>query len=149
MSKYSNVSFVIKLLLTLSHGQASVERGFSNKSILKTNMSAETVISKQLVKDHMLANGLKPHTIEISKPMIKVCRNAHAVYEAKLEEERKNAVLIEREKHAALISNDIEKMKQQVKQMNKSIETMDRDFVDYMILAERNKLWHWSEKVMK
>ena len=60
MSKYSNVSFVIKLFLTLSHGQASVERGFSNnKSILKTNMSAETVISKRL------ANALKPHTIEI------------------------------------------------------------------------------------
>ena len=36
MSKYSNVSFVIKLLLSLSHGQACVERGFSNnKSILK------------------------------------------------------------------------------------------------------------------
>ena len=60
MSKYSNVSFVIKLFLTLSHGQASVERGFSNnKSILKTNMSAETVIPKRL------ANALKPHTIEI------------------------------------------------------------------------------------
>ena len=40
MSKYSNVSFVIKLFLTLSHDQASVKRGFSNnKSILKTNMS--------------------------------------------------------------------------------------------------------------
>ena len=37
MSKYSNVSLVIKLLLSLSHGQACVERGFSNnKSILKT-----------------------------------------------------------------------------------------------------------------
>ena len=80
MSKFSNVSFVIKLLLTLSHGQASVERGFSNnKSILRTNMSAETVISKRLMKDHMLGNGLKPHTIEVSKPMSKAFRNAHAV----------------------------------------------------------------------
>ena len=139
MSKYSNVSFVIKLLLTLSHGQASVERGFSNnKSILKTNMSGETVMSKRLIKGHMLAKGLKPHIIEISKPMIKAFRNAHAVYKAKLEEERKNTVLSEREKHAAIISNDIEKMKQQVSQMNKSTETMDHDFVDYMILGERN-----------
>ena len=128
-------------------------------------MSAETVISKQLLKDHMLANGLKPHTIEISKPMIKALlkdhmlanrlkphtieiskpmikafRNAHAVYKAKLEEERKNAVLSEHEKQAAHISNDIEKVKQQFNQMNKSIETIDRNFVDYMILAERNDL---------
>ena len=94
MYKYSNVSFVITLLLTLSHGQSSVERGFSNnKSILKTNISAETVISKRLIKDHMLANRLKPHTIEILKLMIKAFRNTHAVYKAKLEEERKNAVI--------------------------------------------------------
>ena len=139
MPKDNNVSFVIELLLTLSRCQTSLERGFSNnKSILKTNMSVETVFSKRLIKDHMLANGLKPHTIEISKPIIKAFWNAHAVYKAKLEEDRKNAVLSEREKQAAHISNDIEKMKQQVNQMNKSIEGMDRDFVDYLILAERN-----------
>ena len=86
----------------------------------------------------MLANGLKPHTIEISKPMIKGFWNAHAVNKAKLEEERKNAVLSEREKQAAHVSNDIMRMKHQVHQMNKSIESMDRDFIDYMILAERN-----------
>ena len=97
MSRYSNVSFVIKLLLTLSHGRASVERGFSNnKSILKTSMSAETVISKRLIKDHMLEHGLKPHAIDISKPTIKPFRNAHAVYKAKLEKERKNVGLSER-----------------------------------------------------
>ena len=80
----------------LSHGQASVERGFSNKkSILKTNMCAETIISQWLIKDRILANWLKPHTIKISKPIIKAFWNAHAVYKAKLEEERKNVVLSE------------------------------------------------------
>ena len=69
-------------------------------------MSAETIISKRL------ANGLKPHAIEIQKPMIKAFWNAHAVYKAKLKEERKNPVLSEREKQAAQISSDIEKMKQ-------------------------------------
>ena len=53
--------------------------------------------------------------------MIKAFWNTHAVYKAKLEEERKNPVLSEREKQAAQISSDIEKMKQQVNQMNKSI----------------------------
>ena len=121
----SNVSFVIKLLLTLSHVQASVERGFSNnKSILKTNMSSKILILKRLIKDQMLANRLKPHIIKILKPMIKVFWNANAVYKAKLEEERKNAVLSERKKQAAHISDDTEKMKQQVNQMSKSIEKM-------------------------
>ena len=86
----------------------------------------------------MLANGLKPNTIEIFEMMIKAFRNAHAVYKAKLEKEIKNAVLSERKKQAAHISNDIEKIKQEVNQVKKSTETMDRNFVDYMILAERN-----------
>ena len=102
---------VIKLLLALCHGQTSV------------------VISKQLIKDNMLANGLR-----------NALRNAHAVYKVNLEEERKNAVLSECEKQVAHISNDIKKMKQQVNPINKSTETMDRDFVDYIILAERNDL---------
>ena len=36
--KYGELSFVIRLILTLSHGQASVDRGFSiNSAILETN----------------------------------------------------------------------------------------------------------------
>ena len=53
------------------------------------------------------------------------------------EEERNNPVLSDSEKQAADISNDIKKMKQQVDQMIKLIETMDRSFVD-IILAESN-----------
>ena len=60
----------------------------------------------------MLTSRLKPHTIKISKPMIKVFWNAHDVYKATREEERKNAVFSEHEEQAAHISNDIEKMKQ-------------------------------------
>ena len=69
------------------------------------------------------------------------------MYKVKLEEERKDVVLSKREKKAAHISNDVEKMKQ-VNQMNKSIETMDCDFVDYMILVERNNNLALVRKVM-
>ena len=69
------------------------------------------------------------------------------MYKVKLEEERKDVVLSKREKKAAHISNDVEKMKQ-VNQMNKSIETMDCDFVDYMILVERNNNLVLVRKVM-
>ena len=47
IQKYGELSFVIGLILTLSHGQASVERGFSiNNAILEINMLPETVASK-------------------------------------------------------------------------------------------------------
>ena len=47
---------MIKVILTLSHGEASVEHGFNiNKSVLKVNITEESIVSKKLVRDHMLA----------------------------------------------------------------------------------------------
>ena len=63
---YQKLSLVLKLLLTLSHGQALVERGFSlNNNILKTNTCPKIVIAKRLITDHMVMY-LKPHIIEIT-----------------------------------------------------------------------------------
>lgn len=52
--KYKEVSFVLQLLLILSHGQASVEQVFShNNTVLQSNMTAETIVTKCLIKDRM------------------------------------------------------------------------------------------------
>ena len=86
-SKHTNLSFLVKILLTLSHGQAAVERGFCvNNNITQTNMYAKTIISKRLIKDHMLPNGLQPQTIKITKPLVKAFKSAYAAYKAHLEE---------------------------------------------------------------
>ena len=70
ISKHKELSFVLKLVLTMSHGQAAVERGFShNNAILKVNMSPETIIAKRMIKDHMLSHNLKPHTLKIENPL--------------------------------------------------------------------------------
>ena len=89
IGKYKELSFVLKRILTISHGQASVERGFShNNAVLKTNMSPETVIAKTMIKDHMLSHDLKLYTIEISKPLVLAFKSARQKYEIHLEEER-------------------------------------------------------------
>ena len=90
VSKYKDLSFVVKLILTLSHGQTSVERGFSlNANIMKTNMSPESLTAKRIIKGHMLANRLKPHIIEITKPIVQAFRSGRQKYEVHLEEEKK------------------------------------------------------------
>ena len=54
------------MILTLSHRQASVERDFSiNKSLVKVNMKEETIVAKKTICDYMLADSLKPYTVEI------------------------------------------------------------------------------------
>ena len=56
IQKYEEIAEVLKIVLSLSHGQASVECGFShNNTVVQTNLSAESFISKRLIKDHMLS----------------------------------------------------------------------------------------------
>ena len=88
IQKYDQVSFVLGLLLTLSHGKAAVKRGFSHNSFpLKTNMIPETVIAKRLIKDHILSSDLKPHNFDISKSMVKAFKSAHGKYQMHLEDQ--------------------------------------------------------------
>ena len=55
---YKKLLQVVKLLLVLSHGQASVERGFSvNKETSADNISQRTLVAKRVVYDHINAIG--------------------------------------------------------------------------------------------
>ena len=52
VAKYPEFCSVIKIVLTLSHGQADVERGFSlNNTVLQSNMKHDPVVSKLLTQD--------------------------------------------------------------------------------------------------
>ena len=67
-----------------------MERGFShNNTVVQTDMSAESVISKRLIKGHMLFQKLKPYTIEITDPIIRAFKSSHLKYQLHLESEKK------------------------------------------------------------
>ena len=89
ISKYKDLLFAVKFILTLSHGQASVERGFNINANIVKKMSPESLTAKRIIKGHMLANKLKPHTIEITKPIVRAFRSDRQKYEVHLEEEKK------------------------------------------------------------
>ena len=72
----------------------------------------------------MLANGLQPHTTEITKPLVKACKSVNAAYKAHLEEEKKKVVLTECDKQAEYINSDIDKIKTQINQTMKVVEMM-------------------------
>ena len=68
VKKYPGLSFVLKVVFVLSHGQAAVERGFNlrDKS-LKENISAESLNAHQIITDHMISCNVKPETIYIKQ----------------------------------------------------------------------------------
>ena len=55
-------------------------------------MSSESLIAKRVVKDHMLAFDLKPHTIEITISIVKAFKSGRKKYEYLEEEKRKKAI---------------------------------------------------------
>ena len=88
--KYRDFSYLIRNIFTLSYGQTAEEHGFNhNNYVLQPNMAHNTVFSKWLRKDHMLAHGLKLHTMEIAKPIINSFKAPHRQYYIHLEEEKK------------------------------------------------------------
>jgi hypothetical protein len=81
---------IIKKVLTLSHGEAAVERGFSiNKECLKDNIDT-SVISRRLVLDLIrTASGVLQ--VEITNSMRISCRMAHSMYKMELESKKNDS----------------------------------------------------------
>ena len=75
--KCPELSEVIIFILTLSHEQADIEKGFSrNKIVLQQNIKGDPIFSKRIIKDHMLANKIQPYSVEITNEMRKSVRAA-------------------------------------------------------------------------
>ena len=86
--KYTNMSFVLRLILTMSHGQSSVERDFSLKNNLEQdNQSEMTTVSRRMCKDYMVANKIKPSEIKVDKCLLKSVQSARRRYDDYLKEE--------------------------------------------------------------
>ena len=78
---------LVKLLLVLSHGQASVETGFLvNKEIEIENLKEQSLVAQRLICDHVKAvDGLL--NIDISKPLLLYAGMARQRYDKYLEDE--------------------------------------------------------------
>ena len=97
-----------KLMFTLGHGQADVERGFSiNKTTTKTNQSEMSLISRRLIKDHMNSHNLQPHTVPATKEILLSISQSNKKYKEFLEEKKKK--LSQQRKKKRLASTKISK----------------------------------------
>ena len=85
----------------MSHEQASMEHGFSlNDYVNQTNTAPETIISKRLIKDYILANKITVDIVDITRDMIKAYTKLHMLYVQNVEEVKKKNVLSEAEVQA-------------------------------------------------
>ena len=102
IQNYKTLSFVVRLVLTLSQGQASVERQFSvNSQVLDNNMQVMSIVVWKHLINHMKVNQLTPHSIDISKYLLLFVKRASTIYRIYLEEESKKKADIEVENQKA------------------------------------------------
>ncbi|XP_066910897.1 uncharacterized protein [Clytia hemisphaerica] len=95
---FPNLAFLLKLIFVLSHGQASVERGFSLRNAsLKDNISELSIDSKHVIVDHMLSNDLKPETMDINTPLMVAFKSGRAKYEESKKQAKKEKIFTEQE----------------------------------------------------
>ena len=80
---------VIKQLLLLSHGQATVERGFScNKEVVADNLSQVALKARRVVLDHIHSVG-GVGKVEIDKKLLMSASSAWGRYDRYLSDQRK------------------------------------------------------------
>lgn len=118
--KYKNLSLLCHCILTLPHGNAEPERGFSiNKAILAVHgfsIKEDTLEALRLVKDFLILNG-GGDEVEVTKELRKSCEASHARYKCYLSQQKK----IEEEEAAR------KKTEEELKQKKDEIESLERE----------------------
>jgi hypothetical protein len=83
---------VVKLVLILSHGNATVEGGVSiNGDMLVENLHEESLVAQRTVYDAVQSAG-GVSSIQIDKTLLSFVRGSHARYLQALERKRQSAV---------------------------------------------------------
>ena len=134
--RFEELASLLKVILTLSHNQAVVERGVSiNNSLSIVNISEKSLVCKKLVKDHLLSNWQEAHTVPITNQLIRSVAKACQKYKESLEEERKRKKEDDLTKEKK-VTDEITVLVQQREKLQKLHENLDAEFVSLMKQAE-------------
>ena len=131
--KYKELSTLVKVILTLTHGQAAVERGFSIKnSLSKVNITEQSLLCKKIVRDHLISN----HTVPITNQLMRSVALAHQKYNERSENKKNDREKENCSNEKKKITEEIAVVTQKYEQFQKLYETLDSEFVSAIKLAE-------------
>ena len=129
---------VVKHLLLLSHGQATVERDFSvNKEIEVENLAGSTFAAKRMVSDHIqFVGGIKK--IDVSnKQLLLYCASAQHKYSAYLEDQKKNRSKVVAGQKRKALSDEVSELKAKRKALQTDAEALSAAADDFSEKAEK------------
>ena len=121
---FPQLTAFVKAFLTLSHGNAGPEQGFSiNKAILDahgTRLGEDTIIALRRVKHRLIQVG-GVAKFQITRPLIDSVKLSRKRYE-----EEQKALAEKKKKKANKKGNDIQDIETEIKNLEKGIEVADQ-----------------------
>ena len=113
--------------MVLSHGQATVERGFSiNKELSVENLTERSFIAQRVIKDAISSAGgvIK---IEITKKLLTQASSARAKYHAYLEDQKKIREKSQLQSKRKNIQKDISDLKTKKARLESDVITLNKN----------------------
>ncbi|XP_060760468.1 uncharacterized protein LOC132870693 isoform X1 [Neoarius graeffei] len=115
---------LVQKVLLLSHGQASVERGFSiNKNIVVTNMRERTVVAQRVIVDHLHYVG-GVGNLTMTKELLHSASCARQRYHAFLNDEKKKEEHGQQALKRKAAQDELDQLKRKRKKIQTNIKAL-------------------------
>jgi len=117
------------MLLLLSHGQASIERGFSvNKQIELDNLAEDTFVAKRIICDHVTSVGGLQNSDASNKLAVSSARQKYMSY---LEGEKKKKECSGRGQKCKLLNDETDEFKKKKRCLQTDIDSLTTSADEY------------------
>ena len=128
---------VVKLILIMSHGQASVERGFSiMKQGMKDNLAEDSFVFQRVVIDHIKSVG-GCCNVTINSELRKEVKQSRSRYILDLETKRNDSTEQLREKKRKTCLEELEDLKAKRKRLLTDADTLEKSANELSAKAEK------------
>ena len=143
---YQSLWKVVADLLILSHGQASVERGFSvNKQLEVENLQERSLISQRLVQDHEQSVG-GVLAVSISKPPLLSAAGAGQKYSSYLDEQKRKKTSEDVELKRKELVNELDELKKERRHLQTDVDGLVKSADKFAQKAEDTGKLVWITK---
>ena len=129
---------MFKLVFVLSHGQSSIERGFSiNKQLLVENLKEKSLIALHTIEDHLSSSGETPESIKIGREMQQHARKASSQYREDLQMQKSKKESDSVALKWKIVNDELKAVRAKRRLLQSQIESLTNESDELAINAER------------
>jgi len=144
--EYSKLWYVVKLLLLISHGQATVERGFSvNKQIMVENMKEKSFVAQRAICDH-ISNVGGVLNVKMTKQLMMSCAGARQKYYMYLDEEKRKEKSHNQSLKRKTVNDELDDLKKKRKMVEDQVKSLQKSADEFAEKAETKGNLNWIVK---